>query len=122
MAEECPGCGRKIAAEFKSKDAEGVDQVRIKCPECGYNKVVKNAPNVPCFVATAVFEDPLHPLVCRLRNFRDAELLSRRSGRAFASFYYRYGPYLARIVERMPWLKPSLRIVITGLVKLLPKT
>lgn len=120
MAEECPRCKRRIAAEFKSEDRYGVQQVRIKCAECGYNKVVTNTPDTPCFVATAVFEDPLHPQVCHLRRFRDDYLSTRLWGRAFIVSYYRIGPVLARVVAPRPWLKRPLRVLLAWATKRLP--
>lgn len=120
MAEECPGCGRKIAVSFTSEGSNGVERVRIKCPVCGYNKVVTNTPDVPCFVATVVFEDAYHPSVCRLRRFRDEFLRARLWGRAFIAIYYQCGPTLARLVASRPALKQLIRTWLVRIIARLP--
>lgn len=124
MAEECPGCGRKTAVTFTSKGKDSVDMVRIKCPACGYNKVVTNTPDpppkVPCFVATVAFEDAFHPSVCRLRRFRDEFLRTRLWGRAFIAIYYKCGPVLARFVASRPLLKQLIRNWLEWFIARLP--
>ncbi len=55
-----------------------------------------------CFIATAV-EDYCEPTTLpSLRKFRDQYLLKRTWGKTFVKYYYRYGPYLARLVLRTP--------------------
>jgi hypothetical protein len=58
------------------------------------------------------FGDYDHPTVVVLRRFRDFTLMTDRWGRAFVGFYYRRGPRLARFVERVPMLKPPIRLAL----------
>ncbi len=53
-----------------------------------------------CFIATACFGSPLAPQVELLRSYRDEVLRSRAAGRAFARFYYRHSPPVARFLAR----------------------
>jgi hypothetical protein len=48
-----------------------------------------------CFVATAVYGDPMHPNVVLLQHFRDKHLEPNAAGRLFIRWYYRVGPHLA---------------------------
>lgn len=52
-----------------------------------------------CYVATATYQDSLHPNVILLRDFRDRFLRKSIIGRLFISFYYTFGPYLAYLPE-----------------------
>jgi hypothetical protein len=66
-----------------------------------------------CFVATAAFQNPDHPLVQELRNVRD-EILARSSpGRRFIAWYYRNGPAIADVVRPRPYLRVASRAVLT---------
>jgi hypothetical protein len=59
-----------------------------------------------CFVATSLLDvtDPM--TIVRLRNFRDGKLRRSRAGLAAIRAYYRFGPCLARAMDRMPaWLR-----------------
>jgi hypothetical protein len=71
-----------------------------------------------CFVATAVFNDQDHPTVERLRRIRDEQLTKSKPGIEFIRLYYRHGPILAAVVNRLSWLKPVLRVILNGLLKL----
>ena len=53
-----------------------------------------------CFVASASLGSPDHPAVAVLTEFRDVCLMQRRAGRAFVSWYCRFGPHAARLVSR----------------------
>jgi hypothetical protein len=48
-------------------------------------------------------------MALELRRFRDLVLMQNAVGRRFVSAYYRYGPVLARWVNRLPVLKPAIR-------------
>ncbi len=52
-----------------------------------------------CYVATATYQDSLHPNVILLRDFRDRFLRKSILGRLFISFYYALGPYFAYLPE-----------------------
>jgi len=58
-----------------------------------------------CFVATATMGDYNHPFVLDLRIFRDEFLAKRRWGKSFINFYYSYGPYPAKIIQRSSFLR-----------------
>jgi len=66
-----------------------------------------------CFVATASLGEG-HPDLDTLRALRDRVLAHSAAGRAFIRFYYRFGPYAARLVVR----SRTLRFVVReGLVR-----
>jgi serine/threonine protein kinase len=67
----------------------------------------------PCFVATAVFQDPIATPVLQLRQFRDLELSRTVFGRALVRTYNVVGPWLARFVEVAPWSRPALRQILS---------
>jgi prepilin-type N-terminal cleavage/methylation domain-containing protein len=56
-----------------------------------------------CFVATAAFGKPDHPIVMVLRDFRDTRLLTWPLGRLFVKAYYAYGPYVADLIRDNYW-------------------
>ena len=66
-----------------------------------------------CFVATAVYDDPNHPDVARLRHLRDHMIAPDARGRRLAlvvvSLYHRIGPPLAHRVRPRPRLAALLR-------------
>lgn len=64
---------------------------------------------ISCFIATAVYQDPFHPDVQALREFRDEYLLTSPAGRAFVSVYYRYSPPVADIIAGHEALRAPLR-------------
>ena len=53
-----------------------------------------------CFIATATFGDYDHPVVLRLRQFRDQVLGNRKLGRSFIDFYYRKSPKYANTISK----------------------
>jgi hypothetical protein len=62
-----------------------------------------------CFVATVVFESPIHPSVEWLRWWRDEHLARHFLGRMFILVYRYGGPLLASYVAHHPALKLILR-------------
>ncbi len=70
-----------------------------------------------CFIATAAYESPDHPVVLSLRQFRDHRLLPSRMGRCLIHVYYKTSPSVARFIERNPSLKPALRWVLGHIVR-----
>lgn len=64
---------------------------------------------ISCFIATAVYQDPYHPDVQALREFRDEYLLTNPAGRAFVSAYYRYSPPVADFIAGHEALRLPLR-------------
>ena len=71
----------------------------------------------PCFVATAVYGDFNDPQVCKLRRYRDETLAASWLGLRFIELYYRFGPYLAKFVERVPVLKRPVRMLIDNFLE-----
>jgi hypothetical protein len=70
-----------------------------------------------CFIATAAYQDPDHPMVQQLRFVRD-EILSRsRPGRRFTAWYYRNGPRLAAVVRPRPALRLTARAILTPIAR-----
>jgi hypothetical protein len=67
----------------------------------------------PCFVATACYGDYDHPTVLVLRRFRDVTLKTTAAGRRFVRAYYVHGPALARLIDRVPVLKPPARLALS---------
>lgn len=71
----------------------------------------------PCFVATAVFDDPFHPAVESLRDFRDSFLRKTWVGRKFIYFYYRFSPRLALWLKDKPKIKFTIRKLLLFLTR-----
>jgi hypothetical protein len=70
-----------------------------------------------CFIATAAYQDPDHPMVQQLRFVLD-EILSRsRPGRGFTAWYYRNGPRLASVVRPRPALRLTARAILTPIAR-----
>ncbi len=53
-----------------------------------------------CFIATATIGDYDHPVVIRLRRFRDNILGAHKWGISFIEFYYKNSPAYAKIIEQ----------------------
>lgn len=70
-----------------------------------------------CFIATAAFEDPFATEVQILRFYRDHKLRKTSAGRSFIRIYYRYSPYLARVLDILPVLKAPVRTLLRMLIK-----
>lgn len=66
---------------------------------------------ITCFVATAVYEDPLAEQLMVLRSFRDKFLLSSESGIRLVRLYYKYGPGWAEWVKENPSFASPLQAV-----------
>lgn len=73
-----------------------------------------------CFVATSAFNGENHHTVFALQQWRDNFLLSKHKGRQFISFYYKHGPTWASALDKVSFIKPFVRLILTGLAKLLP--
>jgi len=70
-----------------------------------------------CFIATSAFADPLAQEVQLLRHFRDFNLKKSPWGRRFTFYYYKYSPHFACLLDKHPWLKPSVRACLRLLIK-----
>jgi hypothetical protein len=62
----------------------------------------KNLAVTQCFIATSLVDVTGLETLDRLRSFRDRELAESALGRAFVRSYYRWGPALARVIDRLP--------------------
>ncbi len=71
-----------------------------------------------CFVATAAFGNPYHPMVILLKQFRDQYLATWAGGRALMQLYYREGPYIAEIIQDKPWACALARLLLLPFVGL----
>ena len=72
--------------------------------------------NGSCFVATATYQDAMHPDVVLLRDFRDRFLRKSFTGRMFIKVYYKVGPYLAYFPEQSLLIRKWSRRFIENLV------
>jgi prepilin-type N-terminal cleavage/methylation domain-containing protein len=71
-----------------------------------------------CFVATAAYGNPYHPMVLLLKQFRDQYLSTWPGGRALVQFYYKKGPYLAEMIHDKPWASGFARALLLPFVGL----
>jgi prepilin-type N-terminal cleavage/methylation domain-containing protein len=71
-----------------------------------------------CFVATAAYGDPGHPMVRILRDFRDRYLLSWSGGRRLVEQYYAHGPAAADLIRNRPLATAAVRGLLAPVVVL----
>lgn len=71
-----------------------------------------------CFVATAAYGNPYHPMVILLKQFRDQYLATWSGGRALIQLYYKEGPYLAEMIHDKPWACGLARVLLLPFVGL----
>ncbi len=76
-----------------------------------------------CLIATATFDSPLAPQVQQLREFREGNIYSTKSGTqfmtAFNAWYYSFSPAVAIFIDQHPSTKPPMRIILTPLLGIL---
>lgn len=76
--------------------------------------------NIPgrynCFVATAAYGNPYHPMVLFLKQFRDQYLEKWPGGPALIQLYYKYGPYIAAFIHDKSWACAMTRIILLPFV------
>ncbi len=116
---------RQSWRHFRCSNNCGWDVNNVPCSKCGTTirgdwfkgDFVLSTVKV-CFVATAVFNDQDHPTVEQLRRIRDERLTKSSFGNGFIRLYYVHGPTLAKVVNRFPWVKPVLSVILNALVKL----
>jgi hypothetical protein len=86
------------------------------CQERIRERITAGRRSGSCFVASAVYGDPLHPDVVALRDFRDRHLAEgvrgRRAMAATNAIYVRLGPPMARVVGGRPRLSSALRRLV----------
>lgn len=71
-----------------------------------------------CFVATAAYGDPGHPMVQVLRDFRDRCLLSWNGGQWLVKQYYEHGPVAADLIRNRPIGMWTVRCLLAPVVAL----
>jgi len=69
-----------------------------------------------CFIATCIYQDPYHPDVQALRQFRDEKLCQHWYGRSFIWTYYRFSPQIAYWLSKKPVLRKGLKFPLSHLV------
>lgn len=76
-----------------------------------------------CLIATATFDSPMAPQVQQLREFREDNIYSTKSGTqfmtAFNAWYYSFSPTVAIFIDKHPSTKPPMRIILTPLLGIL---
>ncbi len=65
-----------------------------------------------CWIAGAVFDDPLHPRVMELRRWRDEVLRPRWWGRILIRLYYWTGPWVSKILSKVPFMKDCIKRIL----------
>ena len=81
----------------------------------------KSKPDNTCYIATATYNNPMHPDVIYLRGFRDHYLNKTVCGRLFIKLYYMVGPYIAVFPKHFTVIKKLSRSVIEKIVILLKR-
>ncbi len=71
-----------------------------------------------CFVATAAYGDPGHPMVQILRDFRDRFLLPWSGGRWLVKKYYAHGPAAADLIRNRPLAMGVVKVLLGPVVAL----
>ncbi|MFA5179926.1 MAG: type II secretion system protein [Syntrophales bacterium] len=69
-----------------------------------------------CFVATAAYGDPGHPMVQILSDFRDRCLLTWRGGRWLVKEYYEHSPAAAELIRNRPPARWLARFLLAPIV------
>ena len=73
-----------------------------------------------CLIATAAFGTELAPQIQQLREIRDGQLSSTRSGDffldSFNAAYYSFSPYVADHMRESPLFKDAVRLFITPMM------
>jgi hypothetical protein len=99
----------------------GMDQGSIPIPSRQGAQQVdrRTAPQSGCFIATAVYQDPLSPELSILRAWRNEHLVPFRIGHFIISIYYRISPSIACSISKRPRLRRGVRAVLDGLIKMI---
>ena len=101
----------------KNEHAEDVEKIKEKTREKQevlkeHEEVERKVAEEGCFIATAVYEREDHFNLIVLRSFRDNFLGTYAYGRKFISFYYKYGPSLAKKVSGNTLLKRFFKFFV----------
>ncbi|MGC8928029.1 MAG: MXAN_2562 family outer membrane beta-barrel protein [Myxococcota bacterium] len=66
-----------------------------------------------CFITTAVYGSPVHPIVYIYKSFRDTYLSKTVLGERIISYYYERSPILANFIKDKPIIRYSLAAILT---------
>ncbi|MCX7957902.1 MAG: MXAN_2562 family outer membrane beta-barrel protein, partial [Deltaproteobacteria bacterium] len=66
-----------------------------------------------CFIATAVYGSPAHPIVYIFKAFRDTYLVKSAIGQKIISLYYRFSPPAADFIRERPVLRFAAALFLT---------
>ncbi len=73
---------------------------------------------VGCFIATAAYGDPSHPMVQILRDFRDKQLVHWPGGVWFVKQYYQHSPAVADLIRERSGVMFIVRCLLAPFVAL----
>ena len=99
----------EIGKAIVEKEYESVQEIDETIPNGG-----------GCLIATATYGSELAPQVQQLRELRDNNILSTKSGTAFMTgfnqFYYSFSPIIADMERQNPVFKEMVKITLTPLL------
>lgn len=72
----------------------------------------------PCFIATAVYQNPMAPEVVSLRKFRDETLTKSWFGKKFVAAYYKVSPPIANWLKKQPKISSVIRSILNQIVRM----
>jgi len=113
---------RKIVNNTINKEKAYHENQYSQSPTTNTNTTTQNNSGInsgdsSCFVATAAFGTPWAREIDILRKWRDEVLAKRVDGRLFIKFYYKVGPYAAKVVNKSKILKRCVRSIIYLTIK-----
>lgn len=106
----CAHCGKRMVPRIITHQGRPRKSV---CPFCGK----KHKDFGPCFIATAVYGNPVAPEVCALRRFRDTHLLPYKWGRGVIVTYYHFSPPIADWLQEHPRVAGYVRMPLNRLAR-----
>jgi len=102
-----PIFGASDAQKQYSKELQAKYQGLVKELDPNYKP-----PASSCFVVTATMGGESNIFVSDFRCLRDGLMVRYRPGKAFVNWYYKYGPYAARFIEKRPALRLAAFVLI----------
>ena len=69
-----------------------------------------------CFVATAAYGSEMSPEIIHLTHYRDQVLLKSKGGQVFVKYYYKIGPYFAKVIAESGYLRSFTRTLLKPLI------
>ena len=107
---KCPHCGKLVVPRLSMYNG----RTRVSfCPYCGGE--LRRFSN--CFIATAVYGDPLAEEVIALRRFRDECLLPYTYGRLMVKIYYAVSPTIAKRLDKTTFTARVIRSILNWLAE-----